>query len=202
MSKTISQTINDLRADLVNIEGHQVELLAERDEHSYAGVVERQPAAIKKLAAINSELDNLKNQTASLEAALREATRREAAAAEGERAEKRKANASAAAEALMRAEGTAELLTKAMSDMRSHSMELQRQFAEIRGLIDAGPSDQLLRINLARSLKAAVMGSVMQLEHLAPDQRVPVDAVIGTWATSIRNRISASVGEKPAKEAA
>jgi hypothetical protein len=200
MTKKTSITDN-LRAQLVDIEGRRTELIAERDEHSFAAVVERQPAAIKKLEAVNSELDALKHKTASLEAALREATKREIAAAEADRAEKRKQNATAAADMLLNAEDTAALLTKAMADLRLHAVTLQSQFAEIRKLIDAGPTDQLLRINLARSLKAATMGSPMQLEHLAPDQRVPVDAVIGTWATSIRNRINAAVGEKPAKAA-
>jgi hypothetical protein len=200
MTRKTSITDN-LRAQLVDIEGRQTELIAERDEHSYAAVVERQPQAVKKLEAINSELDALKHKAATLQAALREATKREVAAAEAERDAKRKQNAVAAADMLLNAEATAALLTKAMADLRTHANTLQSQFAEIRKLIDAGPTDQLLRINLARSLKAATMGSSLQLEHLAPDQRVPVDAVIGTWATSIRNRINASTGTQPAKAA-
>ena len=196
--KTIA---DDLRAQLVDIEGRQAELLQDRDEHSYSAVVEREPKAIKKLEAINSELDNLKNQSASLEAALREVLKREVAAAAAERDAKRKANATAAAETLARAEGTAELLTKAMSDMRAHSMELQRQFAEIRGLIGVGATDQQLRVFLTRCVKAATMNTPMHIEHLAPGERADVNAVVAPWATSIRNWINAAVGEKPARAA-
>jgi hypothetical protein len=198
MTQKITQ---DLRAQLVDIEGRQAELIANRDLHSYAAVVDREPKAIKKLAEINSELDNLKHRAASLEAALREATKREVAAAEAERAEKRKANAAAAADALLHAEDTAALLTKTMADLRSHAITLQTKFAEIRRLTGIGPTDQMIRIHLARSLKAATMGSPIQLEHLAPSERVPVDASIGPWAKSIRNWINAAIGTQPAKAA-
>ena len=201
MTKSISQTINDLRAELVDIEGRQVELLAERDEISYSALVERDKNAIARLAALNAELSNLKNQSASLESALREATKREVAAAEAERAEKRKANAAAAADALLHAEDTAALLTQAMADIRSHAVTLQTKFAEIRRLTGIGPTDQMIRIHLARSLKAATMGSPIQLEHLAPSERVPVDASIGPWAKSIRNWINTAIGTQPAKAA-
>ena len=199
MTKSISQTINDLRAQLVDIEGRQVELLAERDEISYGALVERDKNAIARLAALNAELSNLKNQSASLESALREATKREVAVAEAERQEKRKANAAAAADTLLHAEDTAALLTQAMADIRSHAVTLQTKFAEIRRLTGIGPTDQMIRIHLARSLKAATMGSPIQLEHLAPSERM--DASIGPWAKSIRNWINAAIGTQPAKAA-
>lgn len=192
---------DDLRAQLVDIEGLEAALKIERDEHSFAAIVERQPAAVKKLEAINSEIDNLKHKAASLEAALREATKREIAAAEAERTEKRKQNAAAATDVLLHAEDTAALLTKAMADVRFHAMDLQRQFAEIRGLIGVGATDQQLRVFLTRCLKTAAMNTPMQVEHLAPGERTDVNAVIAPWATSIRNWINAAIGTQPAKAA-
>ena len=114
---------------------------------------------------------------------------------------KRKQNAATAADILLHAEDTAALLTQAMADLRSHAITLQSRFAEIRRLVGVGPTDQMLRVHLARALKAATMGSPIQLEHLAPNERVEVDDVIGPWANSIRNSINAAVGEKPAKAA-
>jgi hypothetical protein len=197
-SQAITQ---DLRAQLVDIEGRQAELIANRDLHSYAAVVDREPKAIKKLAEINSELDNLKHQTASLEAALREATKRAVAVAEAEREEKRKANAAAAADTLLHAEDTAALLTRAMADVRAHAITLQSQFAEIRRLVGVGATDQQLCVFLTRCVKTATMGTPMQIEHLAPNERTDVNAVVAPWAASIRNWINAAVGEKPAKAA-
>jgi hypothetical protein len=200
-TKARTSVTDDLRAQQSSLKGHKDELLSEIDELSYLALIDKEPNAIARLAAINSELCNLTFQIETNEAALKEAHRRDVAAAEAERDAKRKQNAAAAADMLLNAEATAALLTQAMADLRTHAVALQSQFAEIRKLIDAGPTDQLLRINLARSLKAATMGSPMQLEHLAPDQRVPVDAVISTWATSIRNRINATTGTQPAKAA-
>jgi hypothetical protein len=199
---TKQSVASDLRAQLVDIEGRQVELLAERDEISYSAVVARDKEAIERLAALNAELGNLKNQSASLEAALREATKREIAAAEAERNAKRKQNAAAAAEILLHVEETAAQITKDMAGLRSRSIELQRQFADIRALIGVGATDQQLRVFLTRCVKTALMGTSAQIEHLAPNERTDVNAVIAPWATSIRNFMNTAVGEKPAKEAA
>jgi hypothetical protein len=143
----------------------------------------------------------LANEISVLEAALKEAHRRDIVAAEAERAEKRKANAAAAADILLRAEDTAALLTKAMADLRSHAVTLQSQFAEIRKLIGVGATDQQLRVFLTRCVKTATMNTPMHLEHLAPNERTDVNAVVAPWAASIRNWINSAVGEKPAKAA-
>ena len=200
MTKKTSITDN-LRAQLVDIEGRQTELIAERDEISYGAVVTRDKKAIERLAALNAELGNLKNQSASLEAALREATKREIAAAEAARNAKRKQNAAAAAEILLHVEETAAQLTEDMAGLRSRSIELQRQFADIRGLIGVGATDQQLRVFLTRCVKTATMNTPMHLEHLAPNERADVNAVVAPWAASIRNWINSAVGEKPAKAA-
>jgi hypothetical protein len=198
---TKTNVTDDLRSRLGNAESRQQELLAERGEIAFAATVEKQKAAVQRLETINNELSALANEISVLEAALKEAHRRDVAAAEAERAEKRKANVAAAAEMLLRAEDTAALLTKAMDDMRSHSLELQRQFAEIRGLIGVGATDQQLRVFLTRCVKTATMNTPMHLEHLAPNERTDVNAVVVPWAASIRNWINSAVGEKPAKAA-
>jgi hypothetical protein len=198
---TKQSVASDLRAQLVDIEGRQAELIANRDLHSYAAVVDREPKAIKKLAEINSELDNLKHRTAGLEAALREAVKREVAAAEAECDVKRKQNAATAADILLHAEDTAAALTRAMADVRAHAITLQSQFAEIRRLVGVGATDQQLCVFLTRCVKTATMGTPMQIEHLAPNERTDVNAVVAPWATSIRNWINAAVGTQPAKAA-
>jgi hypothetical protein len=192
---------DDLRVRLGNCETRQQELLAERAEIAFEATVERTPRAVKRLTELNGELSALTNESSVLEAALQEAHRRELTAREQEAIVKRKANAAAAADVLLRAEDTAALLTQAMADIRSHAVTLQTKFAEIRRLTGIGPTDQMIRVHLARSLKAATMGSPIQLEHLAPSERVPVDASIGPWAKSIRNWINAAIGTQPAKAA-
>jgi hypothetical protein len=198
---TKTNITDDLRVRLGNCETRQQELLAERAEIAFEATVERTPKAVKRLTELNGELSALTNESSVLEAALQEAHKRELTAREQQAAEKRKQNAAAATDVLLHAEDTAAALARAMADVRSHAVTLTSQFAEIRKLINVGPSDQMLRVNLARSLKAATMGSPIQLEHLAPSERVPVDAAIGPWANSIRNWINAAAGEKPAKAA-
>jgi chromosome segregation ATPase len=200
-TKAKTSVTDDIRAQLSSLKGHKDELRSEKDELSYLALIDKEPKAIARLAALNEEIRNLIIQIETNEAALKEATKRENAAAEAERAEKRKANVAAAAEMLLRAEDTAALLTKAMDDMRSHSLELQRQFAEIRGLVGVGATDQQLRVFLTRCVKTATMNTPMHLEHLAPNERTDVNAVVVPWAASIRNWINSAVGEKPAKAA-
>jgi hypothetical protein len=199
MTKEITQ---DLRSQLASIEERQAILLSQREAHSYDAIVTKDKIAVERVAAINLELDGLKHQEAGLAAALREAAKREIAAAEAERDDKRKANAAKAQDVLLHCEDTAALLTKAMSDLRQHSITLQTQFAEIRRLTGTGPTDEMLRVHLSRALRAGTMGSPIQIQHLAPNERVLVDAVITPWVQSIRNWINAAIGTKPARKAA
>ena len=199
--KAKTSVTDDIRAQLSSLKGHKDELRIEKDELSYLALIDKEPKAIARLAAINEEIRNLIIQIETNEAALKEATKRENAAAEAERAEKRRANVAAAAEVLLRAEETAALLTKDMAGIRSHSIELQSQFGEIRGLIGVGATDQQLRVFLTRCVKTATMNTPMQIEHLAPNERTDVNAVVAPWANQIRNWINSAVGEKPAKAA-
>jgi cell division septum initiation protein DivIVA len=196
------ETTQKLHADLAAIDEKRVALLAERDLHSFDAVVERQPAAIKKLSELNAQLDNLKHESSAIESTLRELTRRATASAEAERDEKRKSNAAAAADVLLEAEDTAALLAKALKDMSEHSLKLRAQFAEIRRLTGTGPTPESIQVNLGRSLTTAVMNSPMKIAHLAPSERCTIDDIVEGWSKQIRNWIVAAVGEKPAQKAA
>jgi hypothetical protein len=47
---------DDLRAQLSSLDGQRAELLSERDELSYLALIDKEPKAIKRLAAINEEI--------------------------------------------------------------------------------------------------------------------------------------------------
>jgi hypothetical protein len=192
----------DLRNQIAALEGHQIELVAERDELSYAALVDRKPDAIKRLTAVNGELANITAQTASLTAALREAGKREVAAMEEARASIRHENARAAGDLLTEIEVTAGAITQAMEDLKAHSITLRDQFAEIRRLTGVGPTNEALRVHLTRTLKVATMGSLMQIEHLAPDQRSSFADTAAAWIKSVSNWISQATGEKSAAKKA
>jgi len=192
---------DDLRARQAACEGRQLELMSERDEISFAALVDRDKKAVARLSAINDELSAITNEMAGLQSALREAAKREFAAQEAQRAELRRTNAAKAADVLAQIEITAGAITTAMADLRTHSITLQAQFGEIRRLTGTGPTNETLRVNLGRSLKSATMGCPLQLEHLAPAERTNVADVVTGWVHSIRNWINAAIGDKPAKAA-
>jgi hypothetical protein len=203
MTKSISQTINDLRAQLVDIEGRQAELIADRDEHSFAAVVERQPQAIKKLAAINSELDNLKHRAASLQAALREATKRENAAAEAEAAEVRRRNAREADVLCSDAEAIAEKLDAAFAALALHAQEYEAAMGAIRRKINIGPQFDHVRVFLVRALRTAIHRTPLHLDAISPVDQTTVSQASASWLRNIRGQIARTLNSKPAaKEAA
>lgn len=202
MTQKINSNIaDDLRNQIVALEGHQLELVAERDELSFAALVDRNPVAIKKLAAVNGELANVQAQTASLAAALREASKREIAAQAEANAERRREDARLAADILVEVEALADTLTAEMQSLRTNAIAIEAKLSEIRRLGVAAPSSEAVRVNLGRALKTALMGSSLQLEHLAPNQRITVADIVGPWSRSITNSINTAVGSKPAKAA-
>jgi chromosome segregation ATPase len=198
----IATVISDLRAKLAAAEGLQLELNAEVQEISYAAHVDREPKAVKRLAEISHQLEHvIGGEIKSLTAALAEAAKREVAAQEAARAELRRKNARKAADVLLEVEALATTITTALADLRKNSLQLEAKLAEIRRLTGAAPSSEAIRVNLGRALKTALMASPMQLEHLAPSERVTVADIVGPWARSITNWITAAIGEKPAKAA-
>jgi hypothetical protein len=201
MSKSISQTLADLRNKLGAAEGVKLELDAEIAEISFdahTGVAK----AATRLSEIARQQQTVAVEIKSQEAALAEGAKREVAAQESQRAELRRSNAAKAANLLLEAEETAALLSKAMADMSEYSSRLRDQFSEIRRLTGTGPTPESVQVNLGRSLTTAVMNSPMKIAHLAPNERCTVDAIVGGWATSVRNWINATLNKTAAQEAA
>ena len=194
---------DDLRAQLVDIEGRQVELLAERDEISYSAIVTRDKRAIERLTALNAELGNLQNQSASLEAALREATKRENAAAEAAAAEVRRRNAREADVLCSEAEAIAEKLDAAFAAVRLHAQEFEDVMGAIRRKAGVGPQFDHIRVFLARALRTATVRSPLHIESISPVDQTTVSQASASWLGNIRVHIVRTLNAKPAaKEAA
>jgi hypothetical protein len=195
---TKKSVTDDLRAQLVDIDGRQAELIAERDEYSFAAVVERQPAAIKKLEAINSELDALKHKTATLQAALREATKREIAAREEEAAEARRQNAREAEALCADAEAIAEKLDAAFAAVRQHAQEYEEVMGAIRRKLGTGPAYDHVRIFLVRALRTATVRSPLHTESISIVDQTTVSQATASWLGNIRCHIARTLNLKPA----
>lgn len=88
-----------------------------------------------------------------------------------------------------------------MQDLRTNAVAIEAKLGEIRRLGIAAPSAEAVRVNLRHTQTKALMGSVLQTEHLAPNQRIDVAGIVGPWSMSIQNAINLATGEKPARAA-
>jgi hypothetical protein len=167
-TKTVTDT---LRSNLASIEGRQTELLAERDELSYLALVDRQPAAIKRLAAINEEIENLKTQAGSIEPALREAVRRETQAAEEARAEKRRDDARQADAILDDAEKLALAFDDSLRTVRETAVAFEAAMIKVRRLTGASPQHDAVRVFMFRAVRTAFHQSPIHVDAIAPSER-------------------------------
>jgi hypothetical protein len=190
---TMKSITDELRSRLASIEGHQVELLSERDEISYLALIEKQPEAIKRLVAINSEIENLKTQAASIEPALRESARRETAAAEEVKASKRRSDAAAAEVALGEAEELASEIDRAMAALKTASVAFEAKMTEVRRLSGSGPQHFHLRGLFARAISTGLRGLPQHPDLLAPSERKTVQGITALWAEQVRNRINETI---------
>jgi hypothetical protein len=185
--------VDELRNQLAALEGHQLELLAERDEISYAALVDRDAKSVKRLAALNEEINNIVNQTASVSAALREASKREAAAEDADRAKRRRADAEAAGGLMAEAERLAEIMDTGMRALHEQAIAYQRVMADVRRLSGSGPTHEALRALLSRAVKTGLAGLPQYADVLQPHERRSVAEITGIWATQIRNRINSVI---------
>ena len=194
MTPTTKQSATEsLRSQLVALDGHKVELLAERDELSYLALIDKQPQAIKRLAAINEEIRNLTVQAETIEPALKEAHRREAAAEDAGRAMRRRADAEKAGALMAEAERLAELMDTTMRDLQKHAVDYQQVMADIRRLSGSGPTHEALRALLSRAVKTGLTGLPQHPDALQPHERRGVAEVTAIWALQIRNRVNSVI---------
>jgi hypothetical protein len=200
MSKTISQTIDDLRSRLAGIENQQVELLAERDEISFAAVVDREKKAVQRLAEINTALSQLTGEASTVGAALAEASRRELQEREQEMATRRRNDAEQAETVLAEVENLALQLDREMAALKNAAVAFEGKMATVRRLSGAGPQHTALRAHLARAISSGLMGLPQHPDVLAPSERHTLESITTAWATQVRTRISAVI-ETAAKAA-
>jgi hypothetical protein len=195
-----TQIVDALRAQLGNLEGRELELRGERDELAYAASVDREPRAIKRLAAIKTELADIAHETATIGAALRDAVKRERAAEEAERVSKRIQNAAAAEALVADVERLGVEIDTGLRALVEHSAQLRDRLSEIRKLIGVGPTHEALRVHLGRVLNSSLMGTSLHIAHLAPADRATATEITSRWSDSIRGGLTALTA-KPAKAA-
>lgn len=200
-TKAKTTVADDLRAQLVDIEGHQAALITERAEISYLALVDRDKKAIERLNSINDALRNLTTQAETIQAALKEAVRRENVAREEEAAEVRRQNAREAETLCADAEAIAEKLDAALAAIRQHSQKYEEVMGSIRRKLGTGPAYDHVRVFMVRALRTATALGPLHFEAISPAHRTTVSAATASWLQNIRGHIGRTL--KPAaKEAA
>jgi hypothetical protein len=192
MSKTISQTIDDLRGKLAASQGLQSELNAEIQEVSFlahTGDIKSQ----KRLDEIRTALSKVDIEIRSLTAALATAANMQVAEQDAARAELQRANASKAEAILAEAESLATKMDAAMVSLKAGAVEFQAKMEMVRRLTNSGPQHQAIKVHLARAISSGLMGLPQHPDLLAPNERRSVTELATSWAQQVRNRISAVI---------
>jgi len=144
MTKSISQTIDDLRGKLAASQGLQSELNAEIQEVSFlahTGDIKSQ----KRLDEIRTALSKVDIEIRSLTAALATAANMQVAEQDAARTELQRANASKAEAILAEAESLATKMDAAMVSLKAGAVEFQAKMEMVRRLTNSGPQHQAIK---------------------------------------------------------
>lgn len=196
----ITDTLQSLRDRRHDIEQKQIELTAERDRISYDAMTGN-AAARKRLDQVNAQLSALSLDISSIDAALKEAGRRQLAEEQAEQSRRRKADAVKAEGIIAEVEALAVTIDAAQKTARDTATLIEAKLGQIRGLVQAGPTVESIRIHLRRAVTTSVMNSPLHVAHIAPDDRATMVDVATLWARSIR-RAAEIILEKTAAKAA
>jgi hypothetical protein len=198
----MTTTTSDLRGRIDAAENHQLEVAAERDQIAFAALVERNPAAVKKLAALNAELARASTELASLNAAFAEAGRRSAVAEACRRDAEERDDATKALELLDSFEKRGAALDEKFNEAIAEFSLLSEDFRQLERLGFAPTTYALVHSNMRLALKSRLMGTGLAVEHLAPHHRRNFIDVIEGWASHVRARATARLKRNAAKSAA
>jgi hypothetical protein len=195
-------TVADLRAKIDALEGTQIELIAERDEISFAAVVERNKKAAGRVAEINAALLVMQSEEATLKAALAEAQRRALAADAAERDATKREKAQKAIALLESFSKRGAALDAKFDEAIAEFNAMSAEFRQLDALGYAPTTHALVASNMKLALKTKVMSTGMHVEHLAPHMRRNFITVVDGWVSHVKARADALLNTKTAAEAA
>jgi hypothetical protein len=202
MTKTKTDPATDLRAKIADLDTKRLMLMGERDQLSYDAVVERNGAAAKRVAELNTELSRLADDKATLNAALAEAGRREAAAAAEKRDTEERDNAEKALALLDEFAKNGAELEQAANAVIAKFNALSKKSRELTALGYAPATLALVDSNMKLALKTKLMGTGLIIEHLAPHMRRTFISVIESWTSHVRARAMARLNRNKSAKAA
>jgi hypothetical protein len=177
-----STTITDLLSKIDALEGTKIELIAERDELSFAALVERDKKSAARIAEINSKLEGMHSEAATLKAALAEAQRRAATASAAEAVDAERKRAAKAEPILKRMAARGAKLDAAIRAYREEFAAIDDDLDELTRLGVPVPTRPLVKTNLRRANDAATSGLDLKTVVVPPNQRHSFDSLLKGWA--------------------
>ena len=143
-------------------------------------------AAALRVDEINGESFLLAEQLATVEAAIREARRRLTAARQAADAAVGRVQAEKALVHIGRFEGLAAEMDNICRRLVETGEAMKVELRAVHALGCSHPSERLYIVNAVRAIKAGLMGSVLQLEHIAPLERHTVASLAAGWGAAVR----------------
>jgi len=176
------------------------EIDAQLEQRSFAAHTGDEAAkrALEKLSRKKAE------QTAEIESlaiALKEAGRRVAAAEHEAALAAERELAHAVLNHLAEFKRAGKAVDEALATAVSEYAKARKCLVEMNALGCTSPTITQLRSLGNRAAMTALMGSDLQIEHLAPRERVTLAEIVNTWSARVEHWATARTGE-PAKEVA
>jgi hypothetical protein len=198
-----STTITDLLSKIDALDGTKIELIAERDELSFAALVERDKKSAARIAEINSKLEGMHSEAATLKAALAEARRREQVAEAAEAADTERMRLEKAMPIVDRLEARGEVMDRAIAAYVENFKAIQDDLTELTRLGVPVPGRELIAVNANRAHDSALtpLGDKF-VRPVPPTMRRTFTFLLKNWALLARKLVESKLNNKPAAEAA
>jgi chromosome segregation ATPase len=195
------KVLADLQTKQRDLARKAVELADERQQLGFAAHADGNKKARARLDEINGAIAVHQSETASLEAAITEATKRLAQAKQAAALAQDRANAEQLRDTITEFVALGEEIDAALTDAAAHIANMPALLNKIHALGSPAPSHEQFRVLGAQAVKTHLMGlSVFnrEFEHLAPNQRRTFEQIVTKWQEMILNNIAARLGNKEA----
>jgi hypothetical protein len=197
----VDPVTKDLQDRIDRAANAEIALVGERDSIAYEALVQREDGAIKRLSAINDELQRIAADTAGLRAALAESGRRAEAARAVELATAQRKRAETAKPIAERLAERGVKMDKAMSEYLAEFAGMKADIAELTKLGVPTPSHSIVKINMRNLHDGATYNLDSSSTWVPPDKRRSFASLSQGWAKPALNWITAKLN-KSAKAAA
>jgi chromosome segregation ATPase len=181
-------TTVELRNRIDAIESQKLILTSQRDDISFAALVDRDSKAIAEAAELNAKLAALTTEESMLNAALKTALRLEAEAKAAEATKQKQADLQEAEALLPEVEQLARQIDEAMKILQDATVAFQDKWAQLKRLSGAGPTVVATKVHIERALRTGLRGLPgLMVDLVSPTQRCSASSLNAAWSLQVRN---------------